>query len=237
MRRRVAPSAERDGATARPFDPLVGVLLFGLLGQLLDHVVEAVEKRRLEDEARGDVLAGHRREVEVALGPVLGRIGVDAVGIAFEDGAHVRRQLRIVVVHRLPDVHRMDEIVAWCRLEAVARRELPAGCEDDRLDGVEVVFRMCKAEAEGGVGVGLAENVRHAEIVAADVDVIARRLGENVLGRKGRRFQPLAHEEIGKDGGDEHQSATTPFRTMRIEILPRDPWREGGAKAQSCPGA
>jgi hypothetical protein len=62
-------------------------------------------------------------------------------------------------------------------------------CSQSLLDGQEIVFGVGKGQPKGGVGVGMAVDVRHAPLIAHDFDVILR-----PQPRKRGRVWPLGPE-------------------------------------------
>ena len=66
----------------------------------------------------------------------------------------------------------MHQIIGRRGLVALLGGQLPRTASSDMLDGGEIVFGVRKGQAEGDIGIGRAVDMRHAEIVAPDADVI-----------------------------------------------------------------
>ena len=170
------------GRARRGDGDAVGALGHGIGRQVVEALqlgVEAVEEGGLEDEAGGDVLARDGEHARRDLIGMLGAVEVDAVGVALQHGADVGRQLAFITgVDRLPDAQQADDVVGRRRLQSVRGGQMAPGGQGDLLDGGEVVLGVGEGQAEGGVGVGLAEDVGHAPVVAADLDVVAVGAGD-----------------------------------------------------------
>ncbi len=204
-RRAVGRAAGRDRHAVRTDGQ--GGLAAGVGGEFLQRVGEAVEERRLEHEAGGDVLARQRQKARLdGIGMKRGVI-IHAIRVTFEHALDVGGQVAVVArIDRLPHPHRMDEIVARRRLGALAGRELAARRERHVLDRGEIVLAVREAETEGDVGVGMAEDVRHAVIVAHDARMIGLRLGDQRRGIGGFGLRhPVGDDHRGERDDDHAQ--------------------------------
>jgi len=144
-----------------------------VLDQRLDRVVQAEEKRRTQHEAGGDILAiDGEQSGQLHLFRMLRRISVETRGIAVEDGADIRRQINIFASHRAPHVEQRGDIVDRRAVRSVERRHPPAGHRGYFLQGRKIILRMGIGHAIGDIGIGPAENMRHAEFVADDAGLV-----------------------------------------------------------------
>jgi hypothetical protein len=151
---------------------------------VLQLAVQAVEERLLEDEAGLDVVAGQGQQARLDLVRMLGGIDANPVGIGLHDLAQVGRQFAVVGVGGRPDVEQSGDIVGRRGGLALAAGQHAAGGQHNVLQGVEIVLALGVGQAEGGVGVGLAQHMRHAPLVAAYADVIGLGLvQQGVAGR------------------------------------------------------
>ncbi len=148
------------------------------------------------------------------------RIIGEAAGIAVEHGAHVGGELFIVPIHLLPHADELDiPIVGDGELAEGQEAEPPARRGEDPLNRREVVLGVRVGEAERRVLIALAEDVRHAELVADDVDapdVLERRR----VRRWNRGPEGIATKEhVG--AADQGEDRDDPDRAA-----PREPRRE-----------
>src|SRR6185437_717781 len=125
------------------------------------------------------------------------RIVVHAVGIGVEYVLHTERQFAVVFpVDGVPHAHQPDEIIRYGCFAAFYRRELAARGERRFLDGGEIVFAMGEGQTERDIGIPLAKDMRHAEIIALDADVILRGFGdENAIIRFARLGEPIERDQ------------------------------------------
>ena len=147
--------------------------------QVLQHPVQAIEERRLEHEAGGDVAAADRQKAGRDEVRMAGAIGVDPVGVGLQHPAQIRRQVAVIAgVHRRPHPQQPDDIVGHGALRPLLCGQGSARGQGDVLDGGEVVLGVGPGQAIGDVGVGRAGDVRHAEVVPPDARVIGAALGD-----------------------------------------------------------
>src|SRR6185437_2080177 len=178
----------------------IGALRFRFGHGLVDFAklsVEAVEERSLEHETRSDIAPGYRQKPARDFLRVQRRIVVHAVSIGVEYVLHTERQFAVVFpVDGVPHAHQPDEIIRYGCFAAFYRRELAARGERRFLDGGEIVFAMGEGQTERDIGIPLAKDMRHAEIIALDADVILRGFGdENAIIRFARLGEPIERDQ------------------------------------------
>jgi hypothetical protein len=233
--RRVAPSAEREGATAAPFEPTSGPRVAEGVVDFLQCRVEAIKERRLEHETGSDVLAGERQQAGLHFIRVQRRVIIHTVGIGFGHRAHIGREILFVArIDCVPHAQQMDDIVGRRGLDAFRRRELPASRQRHILDSREIVFRMGERESERDVDVAVSEYMRHAEIVAHDMHVVARSLGDEDrgIGRRGLRDpvrnddkpKPRQHDDKQRDAADFQITHAPPSMRTARKLGPAKDW-------------
>jgi hypothetical protein len=189
---------------------------------VLQLAVQPVEERLLEDEAGLDVVSGQRQQARLDLLRMLGGVDADPVGIGLHDLAQVGGQLAVVGVGGRPDVEQSGDVVGrrggWRPYCGPARRgwpaQRPAGCRNRPRSG--------RSQAESGVGVGLAQHVRHAPVVAAYADVIGLGLGQQ--GVAGRDLgQAHAVDDDQCEIAASTTSASSPPIPRRIHFIQASP--------------
>ena len=104
---------------------------------------------------------------------MIGGIGVEAGGIAVEQRADICGQIVIFAGDRTPHVQQSGDIVDRRALRAVEGGHAAPGHRGDFLQCREIIFGMGIGHAIGDIGIGLAENMRHAEFVPDDARFIA----------------------------------------------------------------
>ena len=130
--------------------------------QRTDVAVEAEEERLAQREACGNVDPVDREQVaQLHLARMILRIIVQADGVGIEQRARVCGQRVPLPLRRAA---RVEQVVGVVDRRAV----LPAAHRDDILQGGKIVLAVRDRDAIGDVGVGLAVDVRNAEIVADD---------------------------------------------------------------------
>jgi len=84
-----------------------------------------------------------------------------------------------------------------------------AAAQGHLLDGGEVVLAVGVGQAEGDVGVGVAEDMRHAEVIAPDPHVVGGRPGQQGFEVGGRGLGEPVEGDVAGEGedGDEEQTA------------------------------
>ncbi len=181
-------------------------------GERAQHRIEPEEEGRADDEAGRDILAVDREQLgEPDFAGVLLRIAVETGGIAVEQRAHVGRLLHVIACHGRAGVEPVDDEIGLRPILPADRAEPAASHRQHFLESREIVLGVGVGDAIGDVGIGLAEDVRHAEIVASDAHVIgARRRRRHPLGK-----QRLPGGEPDRDQDDERgqrqADATEPF--------------------------
>ena len=201
------------GRAARGHREAVGAGLLRLRqlagGRLGEAVVQAEEGRPAEEGEGGQIAPRHGQEPGIDLLRVLGRVPRHAGCVAVEDAAQGGREVALIArVQHLLHPHVGVEDVARHAARALDAGLLAAGGDQAVLNRGEVVLRLRIAQAVGGVGVGLAEDVRYAEAVPTDAHVIAaRRRGSRRLPRSLRRADARSDQEAGRREGE--QQATT----------------------------
>jgi len=185
-RRPVGGPRRRDRKGVRAALADVGGIAIGQppLGQRADDVVEPEEERRAQREAGDDVLRGHRKQpaerhlVRMAVG-----VAVDPGGIAGDQRAGVGRQPRQRRLRHRAGVQQMPGEVDPGAVRPEHRPRPAAHAGEHLLQGREIILRMRVADAVTDIGIGLAEDMRHAPAVADDTDIVAaHRLGGRRIG-------------------------------------------------------
>ncbi|MCY1168014.1 hypothetical protein D9M73_79940 [compost metagenome] len=100
------------------------------------------------------------------------RISVEPAGIGIEQGAYIGRLLRIIAVRGLARAEQAQGVIDLGPVRALQRTEPPARHRHRFLQRREIIFGMGIGHAVRDIGIGLAEDMRHAEAIAGDDAIV-----------------------------------------------------------------
>ena len=169
---------DRIGRLVRPQKGIVRPqrdLLRPCLGeQFLEGLVEPVEERRLEHEARDHVPAGHRQHPVPHLPGVFRSPQIGSRRIAFCNLANMAGQGVIFCVQRRPDAEQVDEVIRHRRIHALVSGQITARGHHHFLKRCPVILRLRIGQAERHIAVPRPINMRHTPRIANDLHIKIR---------------------------------------------------------------
>ncbi len=122
---------------------------------------------------------------------------VEPGGIGIEQRLHIRGQPRPVAHRRRADIEQRLGIIDLGAILTQHRPGAAARHRDDFLQGGKIILGMGIGDAVSDVGIGLAKDVRHPELVARDADVLW--LERRRFGRFGGQRLPQRQRRGGHD--------------------------------------
>ena len=135
--------------------------------------MQFVEEGGLEREAHDDLFAGNG-QLDVGHTVGVGRCEmVNTVGVGVAHGAHVGAQVGVVFgLDEIAHAEELHDVVELGHVHATHRANLRARHQHAVFHVGGVVLAMGESQGIGGVGVGLAEHMGYAELVAQDAGVV-----------------------------------------------------------------
>ena len=235
MSRRVAPSADLEGATAKVLEPP------GALSPSTSR-----EGGRFSANSPRSVLSRPKKSGVLCTNPAITsrprrgvepgqrffgmerRVMVEALRVGLAEGAGLRAQRLAAALHDLADAEQRHHVVVGSALAAEGGGQTAAGRQQRALEGGEVVLRVRPGQAVGDVRVGAPEHVGHAPAVAQDAHVVppGRR-------HQARGVEPLRPEGVDGGAGQEEQQRAG-GATERSAHGPKSNGRSGTASCRGC---